>query len=116
LKPKPLSLEVLDYYHWRYLWFVNFGLFWLIIRTFQLVFLVECFSLTKNQPVGVWTREGPKLTSEFVMRAPYSGWWCKENTRGFILVRAKEGPTSSGERRVLYFLAPKCLCRGYKPW
>jgi hypothetical protein len=35
--------------------------------------------------------------------------------RGFILVRVKEGPTSSGERRVLYFFAPKCLCRGYKP-
>jgi hypothetical protein len=26
----------------------------------------------------------------------------------------KEGPTSSGEERVLYFLAPKCLRRGYK--
>jgi hypothetical protein len=25
----------------------------------------------------------------------------------------KEGPTSS-RGRVLYFLAPKCLCRGYK--
>jgi hypothetical protein len=24
--------------------------------------------------VGVWTREGPKLMSEFVLRAPYSGW------------------------------------------
>jgi hypothetical protein len=34
--------------------------------------------------------------------------------RGFILVRAKEGPTSSGKRRVLYFFAPKCLYRGYK--
>jgi hypothetical protein len=32
----------------------------------------------------------------------------------FILVQAKEGPTSSGERRVLYFLAPRCLRRGYK--
>jgi hypothetical protein len=26
----------------------------------------------------------------------------------------KEGPTSSGEERVLYFLTPKCLRRGYK--
>jgi hypothetical protein len=26
----------------------------------------------------------------------------------------KEGPTSSGERRVLYFLALKCFRRGYK--
>jgi hypothetical protein len=33
---------------------------------------------------------------------------------GVILVRAKEGPTSSGEGGVLYFLAPKCLRRGYK--
>jgi hypothetical protein len=33
---------------------------------------------------------------------------------GFILVRAKESPTSSGEGGVLYFLAPKCLRRGYK--
>jgi hypothetical protein len=24
--------------------------------------------------VGVWTREGPKPTSEFVLCAPYSGW------------------------------------------
>jgi hypothetical protein len=32
---------------------------------------------------------------------------CKESTRRFILVRAKEGPTSSGEGGVLYFLAPK---------
>jgi hypothetical protein len=24
--------------------------------------------------VGVWTQEGPKPMSEFVMRAPYSGW------------------------------------------
>jgi hypothetical protein len=37
------------------------------------------------------------------------------DAQGFILVWAKEGPTSSGKRRVLYFLAPKCLCRGYKP-
>jgi hypothetical protein len=32
---------------------------------------------------------------------------------GFILVRAKEGPMSSGGG-VLYFLAPKCLRWGYK--
>jgi hypothetical protein len=38
----------------------------------------------------------------------------KESTQRFILVRAKEGPTSSGEGGVLYFLAPKCLRRGYK--
>jgi hypothetical protein len=36
--------------------------------------------LTRNGPlpgvptVGVWTREGPKPTSEFVLRAPYSEW------------------------------------------
>jgi hypothetical protein len=65
---------------------------------------------------GIWTREGPKSTSEFVLRAPNSGWWCKEDTRGFILVWAKEDPTSSGKRWVVYFLAPKCLYRGYKSW
>ena len=32
-------------------------------------------------------------------------------TQGFILVRAKEGPTSSGGAS-LYYLAPKCLYRG----
>jgi hypothetical protein len=30
----------------------------------------------------------------------FPGWWCKENTRGFILVRAKESPTSSGGEEV----------------
>jgi hypothetical protein len=24
--------------------------------------------------IGVWTREGPKPTSEFVLCAPYFGW------------------------------------------
>jgi hypothetical protein len=24
--------------------------------------------------IGVWTRKGPKLTSEFMLRAPYFGW------------------------------------------
>ena len=32
-------------------------------------------------------------------------------TQGFILVWAKEGPTSS-RRGSLYYLAPKCLYRG----
>jgi hypothetical protein len=45
--------------------------------------------------------------------APWSGWWCKENTRGFILVRAKKALRPVGET-ILYFFASKCLCRGYK--
>ena len=32
-------------------------------------------------------------------------------TQGFILVRAKEGPTSIGGES-MYYLAPKCLYRG----
>jgi hypothetical protein len=64
-------------------------------------------------PVGVRVREGPKPTSEFVLRVPNLDGDAKRIHGEFILVRAKEGPTSSrGE--VLYFLAPKCLRRGYK--
>jgi hypothetical protein len=33
---------------------------------------------------------------------------------GVYLGLGKEGPTSSGEKRVLYFFTPKCLRRGYK--
>ena len=37
----------------------------------------------------------------------------QEKTQRFILVRAREGPTSSGGRgKSLYYLAPKCLYRG----
>jgi hypothetical protein len=48
-----------------------------------------------------------------MLRVPNLDGDAKRIHRGFILVRAKEGPTSSGGG-VLYFLAPKCLRRGYK--
>jgi len=35
----------------------------------------------------------------------------QEKTQRFILVQAREGPTSSGGE-FLYYLAPKCLYRG----
>jgi hypothetical protein len=49
-----------------------------------------------------------------VLRVPILDGDARRTHGGFILVRAKEGPTSSGEGRVLYFLAPRCLRRGYK--
>jgi hypothetical protein len=56
-----------------------------------------------------WTKLsvfGPeRVLNRWVSAAcPYPGWWCKENTRGFILVRAEEGPTSSGGREFYIFL------------
>ena len=36
----------------------------------------------------------------------------QEKTQRFILVRAREGPTSSAGGESLYYLAPKCLYRG----
>jgi hypothetical protein len=50
-----------------------------------------------------------------MLSVPILDYDAKRIHRGFILVRAKEGPTSSGGK-VLYFLAPKCLHerRGYK--
>jgi hypothetical protein len=46
--------------------------------------------------VGVQTREGPKPMSEFVPRVANLDGDAKRIHEGFILVRAKEGPTSSG--------------------
>ena len=37
-------------------------------------------------------------------------------TQRFILVRAREGPTSSEGGETLYYLAPKCLYRGEYKW
>jgi hypothetical protein len=45
--------------------------------------------------VGVRAREGPKPTSKFVLRVPNLYGDAKRIHGGFILVRAKEGPTSS---------------------
>jgi hypothetical protein len=62
--------------------------------------------------VSVRSRGGPELTSEccvsltwMVMQGEYMGIYHGSG---------KEGPTSSGEGESLYFLAPKCLHRGYK--
>ena len=44
--------------------------------------------------VGVFP-PGVTPTSKTCVRAPFSRWWCKKTQR-FILVRAREGPTSSG--------------------
>ena len=44
------------------------------------------------------------------MRAPFLDGYARV-TQGLILVRAKEGPMSSGGESV-YYLAPKCLYRG----
>jgi hypothetical protein len=46
--------------------------------------------------VGVRALGGPKPTSEFVLRVPNLIGDAKRIHGGFILVRAKEGPTSSG--------------------
>jgi hypothetical protein len=63
--------------------------------------------------VGVWALGGPKPTSEFMLRVPNLYGDAKRIHGGFY--------PGSGERRpyvqrggVLYFLAPKCLRRGYK--
>jgi hypothetical protein len=62
--------------------------------------------------VDVRSRGGPERTSEccvsltwMVMQGEYTGIY-----PGW----GKEGPTSSEEGESLYFLAPKCLRRGYK--
>jgi hypothetical protein len=70
--------------------------------------------LPSGPTVVVRALGGPKPMSEFVLCVPNLDGDAKRIHEGFILVRAKEGPTSSvrgGE--VLYFLAPKCLHRGY---
>jgi hypothetical protein len=46
--------------------------------------------------VGVRAREGPKPTSEFVLRVPNLDGDSKRIHEEFILVQAKEDPTSSG--------------------
>jgi hypothetical protein len=49
--------------------------------------------------VGVGARGGPKPTSEFVLRVPNLDGDAKRIHEGFILVRAKEGPTYNGEEK-----------------
>jgi hypothetical protein len=64
--------------------------------------------------VGVWSREGPKPMSESMLRVPNLDGDARRVHGGLSWFGQKEGPTSSGEGGVLYFLAPKCLRRGYK--
>ena len=45
------------------------------------------------------------------MHASFFGWLCKSDTKKFILVWAKEGPSPAGGGECDY-LAPKCLYRG----
>ena len=59
-------------------------------------------------PIGVTP------TSEFVSVHPFLDGDIRVTQR-FILVRAKEGPTSSGGE-TLYYLAPNCLYRGEYKW
>jgi hypothetical protein len=54
--------------------------------------------------VGVWAREDPKPMSEFVLRVPNLDGDAKRIHGGFILVRAKEGPTSSRGGKYCIFL------------
>jgi hypothetical protein len=70
--------------------------------------------LAMYHPIGVWSREGPKPTSESVLRVPNLDGDARRVHEGLSWFGQKEGPTSSGEGGVLYFLAPKCLHRGYK--
>ena len=50
-------------------------------------------------------------TSEFVCVLPFLDGDVSVTQR-VILVRAKEGPMSSGVGEILYYLAPKCLYSG----
>jgi len=60
--------------------------------------------------LSVFSPRGVTPTSETSACPPFQ-MVMQEKTQRFILVRAREGPTSSGEER-LYYLAPKCLYRG----
>jgi hypothetical protein len=64
--------------------------------------------------IGVGSHEGPKPTSKLVLRVSNLDGDARRVYRDLSWFRTKEGPTSSGKGGVLYFLAPKCLRRGYK--
>jgi hypothetical protein len=63
--------------------------------------------------VGVRSREGPKPTSEFVLCVPNLDGDAKRIHGGLSWFRQKKALRPAGGE-VLYFLAPKCLRRGYK--
>jgi hypothetical protein len=59
------------------------------------------------QVVGVWSCEGPEPRSESVLRVPNLDGDARRVHGGLSWFGQKKGG-------VLYFLAPKCLRRGYK--
>jgi hypothetical protein len=66
--------------------------------------------------VGVWSCEGPKPTSESVMRVPNLDGDARRVHGGLSWFGQKKALCLARRGGVLYFLAPKCLCRGYKLW
>jgi hypothetical protein len=63
--------------------------------------------------VGVRFREGPKPTSEFVLRVPNLDGDARRIHDGLSWFGQKKALRPAGGE-VLYFFAPKCLYRGYK--
>jgi hypothetical protein len=63
--------------------------------------------------VSARAREGPKPTSEFVLRVPNLDGNAKRIHGGLSWFGRKKALRPAGEE-VLYFLAPKYLRRGYK--
>jgi hypothetical protein len=63
--------------------------------------------------IGVRAREGPKPMSEFVLRVPNLDGDTKR-THGGLSSFGRKKALRPVEGEVLYFLAPKCLRRGYK--
>jgi hypothetical protein len=63
--------------------------------------------------VGVRSRGGPKPTSECCVSLT---WMVMqgEHTGGLSWFGQEKALRPAGGERVLYFLAPRCLCRGYK--
>jgi len=60
--------------------------------------------------LSVFSPRGVTPTSKTSAWSPFQ-MVMQEKTQRFILVRAREGPTSNGGE-CLYYLAPKCLYRG----
>jgi hypothetical protein len=64
------------------------------------LYLVD-FNDSETQLMSVFGPEGV-LKQRVNAACLFPGWGYKENTRGFILVRAKEGPTSSGGKKFVF--------------
>ena len=64
--------------------------------------------------LSVFGPRGVTPTSEFICVLPFLDGDARMTQR-FILVRAREGPTSN-RGKTLYYLAPKCLYRGEYKW